>query len=39
MRVGEIENLKDQRDKKIDELEKQKEIKSSFEILGIMRIV
>ena len=39
MRVGEIENLKDQRDKKIDELEKQKEIKSSFEILGILRVV
>ncbi len=38
MRVGEIGNLKKQRDKKIDELEKQKEIKSSFEILGILGI-
>jgi len=36
MRMGEIENLKLQRDKKMAELEKQKEIKSSFEILGIV---
>lgn len=39
MRIGEIENLKIQRDKKIKELESKKEICSSFEILGIMGIV
>jgi hypothetical protein len=39
MRIGEIENLKNQKDKKIKELESQKEISSSFEILGIMGIV
>jgi len=38
MRMGEIENLKLQKDKKMTELEKQKEIKSSFEILGILGI-
>jgi hypothetical protein len=39
MRIGEIENLKNQKDKKIKELESQKEISSSFEILGIVGIV
>jgi hypothetical protein len=39
MRIGEIENLKVQRDKKLEELEKQKDVKSSFEILGVMEIV
>lgn len=39
MRIGEIENLKIQKDKKIKELESQKEISSSFEILGIMGII
>ena len=39
MRIGEIENLKTQRDKKIEELESQKKISSSFEILGIGGIV
>jgi SNF2 family DNA or RNA helicase len=39
MRIGEIENLKSQRDKKIQELESQKEISSSFEILGIVGII
>ena len=38
MRIGEIENLKTQRDKKIKELKSQKEINSSFEILGIVRL-
>jgi len=38
MRVGEIENLKIQRDKKMQELEMQKEITSSFEILGMVGI-
>jgi len=38
MRIGEIENLKTQRDKKVAELESQKEVKSSFEILGVMRL-
>ncbi|KYJ87228.1 helicase-related protein [Sulfurovum riftiae] len=38
MRIAEIENLKLQRDKKMAELEKQKEIRSSFEILGILGI-
>ena len=39
MRIGQIENLKSQRDEKIIELEKQKEIKSSFEILGVVEVV
>jgi len=39
MRIGEIENLRNQKDKKIQELESQKKISSSFEILGIMGIV
>jgi len=39
MRIGEIENLKIQKDKKIKELESQKEISSSFEILGTVGIV
>ncbi|CAA6820631.1 MAG: Unknown protein [uncultured Sulfurovum sp.] len=39
MRVGEIENLKVQRDNKIDELESQKNIKSSFEVLGVARVI
>jgi len=38
MRIGEIENLKLQKAKKIQELESRKEIKSSFEILGMMGI-
>lgn len=38
MRIGEVENLKLQKDKKIQELESRKEIKSSFEILGMMEI-
>ena len=38
MRIGQIENLKSQRDEKIIELEKQKEIKSSFEILGVVEV-
>lgn len=39
MRIGEIENLKIQKEKKIQELENQKEIKSSFEVLGCLEIV
>lgn len=39
MRISEIENLRIQKDKKIKELESKKEVKSSFEILGIMEIV
>ena len=35
MRVGEIENLQEQKAKKVQELESRKEIKSSFEILGV----
>ena len=38
MRIGEIENLKSQREKKLEELEEQKNVKSSFEILGVMEI-
>jgi SNF2 family DNA or RNA helicase len=38
MRIGEIENLKSQKDKKIKELESQKKISSSFEILGVVGI-
>ena len=38
MRGSEIENLKYQRDIKIEELQKKKEVKSSFKILGIGRI-
>jgi len=36
MRFAEIENLTVQKNKKIDELEKQKKITSSFEILGVI---
>lgn len=36
MRVGEIENLQEQKTKKVQELEAKKEIKSSFEILGVV---
>ena len=39
MRIGEIENLKNQRAKKVEELENQKDIQSSFEILGVMEII
>ncbi len=39
MKTGEIDNLIKQRDKKIEEYELQKEIKSSFEILGIMELI
>jgi len=39
MRIGEIENLRIQKDKKIKELESQKDISSSFEILGVAGIV
>ena len=39
MRIGEIENLKSQREKKLEELEEQKNVKSSFEILGVMEIM
>lgn len=39
MRIGEIENLKIQKEKKIQELEIQKEIKSSFEILGMVEMI
>ncbi|MFA5428287.1 MAG: helicase-related protein [Sulfurimonas sp.] len=35
MRIGEIENLQEQKAKKVQELESKKEIKSSFEILGV----
>lgn len=36
MRVGEIENLQEQKAKKVQELESRKEIKSSFEVLGVV---
>ena len=36
MKIGEIDNLKVQRDKKINDLEKQKSSTSSFEILGLI---
>ena len=39
MRIGEIENLQEQRDKKIQELHNQKTINSSFEILGLLEVV
>ncbi|WP_121628772.1 DEAD/DEAH box helicase [Poseidonibacter antarcticus] len=39
MRIGEIENLKIQRDKKVQDLESKKEITSSFEILGIVGMI
>ena len=39
MKIGEIENLKSQRDVKIIELEKEKDIKSSFEILGVVEVM
>ena len=39
MKIGEMENLKSQRDVKIIELEKQKDIKSSFEILGVVEVM
>jgi hypothetical protein len=39
MRIGEIENLKLQKEKKIEELEAKKEIQSNFEILGVVEIV
>lgn len=39
MKIGEIENLKLQKVKQIEELESRKEIKSSFEILGMMGII
>jgi hypothetical protein len=39
MRVSEIENLKEEKEKKIKELEIQKKISSSFEILGIMGVI
>jgi len=38
MRGAEVENLKVQRDKKIAELEGQKMVKSSFEILGMVKL-
>ncbi len=38
MKIGEIENFKSQRDEKIIELEKQKSIKSSFQILGVVEV-
>lgn len=38
MRIGEIDNLEVRRNEKIKELENQKEIKSSFEILGVVKI-
>lgn len=39
MRIGEIENLKLQKEKKIEELEAKKEMQSNFEILGMMEII
>ena len=36
MRVGEIENLQEQKAKKVQELEIRKEVKSSFEVLGVV---
>jgi superfamily II DNA/RNA helicase len=39
MRIGQVDNLKIKRDEKIEELEKQKEINSTFEILGIVEVV
>jgi len=39
MRIGEIDNLEKQRNKKMQELEDQKKISSSFEILGILGIL
>jgi len=39
MRIGEIENLKNQRDKKVMELEESKSVHSSFEVLGIVVIL
>jgi len=38
MKIGEIDNLKVQRDKKINDLEKQKSSTSSFEILGLIEL-
>ena len=38
MRTGEISNAIEQRDKKIEELERAKEIVSSFKVLGIMKV-
>jgi superfamily II DNA/RNA helicase len=38
MKIGEIDNLKNQRDKKINDLEKQKNSTSSFEILGLIEL-
>ena len=38
MKIGEIDNLKVQRDKKINALEKQKNSTSSFEILGLIEL-
>ncbi len=39
MRKGEISNIIEQRDKKIQELESAKEVTSSFEILGVVKVV
>jgi SNF2 family DNA or RNA helicase len=39
MRVGEIANLEKQKDKKIKELENQKKISVSFEILGVIGVI
>ena len=38
MKIGEIDNLEAQRTKKINDLEKQKSISSSFEILGVIEL-
>ena len=39
MRKGEISNIIEQRDKKIEELESAKEVISSFEVLGVVKVV
>ena len=39
MRKGEISNIIEQRDKKIQELESAKEVTSSFEVLGVVKVV
>ena len=39
MKIAEIENLEKKRNEKIKELENAKEVTSSFEILGVVKVV